>query len=64
MADHAHPPLTTESVDYHAVGTSAIGNEDNPFVIAQRQLAAAAEFLKLDDATHQMLRWPVREMRG
>ena len=62
MAENA--PLTTESVDYHAVGMSSMGREDNPFVIAQRQLADAAKVLKLDEATHQMLRWPVREMRA
>ncbi|NOZ88156.1 MAG: Glu/Leu/Phe/Val dehydrogenase [Deltaproteobacteria bacterium] len=34
----------------------------NPFEIAQRQLAQAAEILKLDEATHEMLRWPKREL--
>ena len=34
----------------------------NPFAIAQRQLDEAAEILKLDDATHQALRWPMREL--
>lgn len=33
----------------------------NPFKIAQRQLDEAAEKLGLDDATHQLLRWPMRE---
>ncbi len=33
----------------------------NPFKIAQRQLDEAAEILKLDPATHEMLRWPLRE---
>ncbi len=34
----------------------------NPFVIAQRQLDEAAAILNLDEATHQMLRWPLREL--
>ncbi len=34
----------------------------NPFAIAQQQLDEAARILKLDEATHQMLRWPVREL--
>ncbi len=53
-----------ESVDYHAVGMSATDPSLNPFMIAQRQLADAAKILKLDDATHEMLRWPVREMHA
>lgn len=35
----------------------------NPFEVAQRQLDEAARYLKLDDATHQLLRWPQRELR-
>jgi glutamate dehydrogenase (NAD(P)+) len=35
--------------------------ELNPFVIAQKQLDAAAEILQLDPATHELLRWPLRE---
>ncbi len=35
----------------------------NPFEIAQRQLDEAAELLGLDEATHQLLRWPRREVR-
>ncbi|RKX99805.1 MAG: glutamate dehydrogenase [Spirochaetes bacterium] len=34
----------------------------NPFEIAQRQLDEAAEKLKLDEATHAMLRQPKREL--
>lgn len=34
----------------------------NPFKIAQRQLDEAAEHMKLDAATHEMLRWPKREL--
>ncbi len=34
----------------------------NPFAIAQRQLDEAAAILNLDDASHQMLRWPLREL--
>jgi glutamate dehydrogenase (NAD(P)+) len=37
--------------------------ELNPFQIAQRQLDEAAELLGLDEATHQLLRWPRRELR-
>ena len=35
--------------------------ELNPFAIAQKQLDAAAEILQLDPATHELLRWPLRE---
>jgi glutamate dehydrogenase (NAD(P)+) len=37
---------------------------ENPFIIAQRQLDEAARILELDEATHQMLRWPLREMHS
>jgi len=33
----------------------------NPFAIAQQQLDEAAERLGLDKATHELLRWPMRE---
>ena len=33
----------------------------NPFEIAQHQLAMAAEMMGLDDTTHELLRWPMRE---
>jgi len=33
----------------------------NPFAIAQQQLDEAAERLGLDKATHEFLRWPMRE---
>lgn len=36
--------------------------ELNPFAIAQQQLDAAAEIIELDPATHQLLRWPLREL--
>jgi glutamate dehydrogenase (NAD(P)+) len=36
--------------------------ELNPFTIAQRQLDAAAEKLGLDAATHELLRWPQKEL--
>ncbi len=36
--------------------------EMNPFAIAQRQLDTAAERLGLDQATHELLRWPQREL--
>jgi glutamate dehydrogenase (NAD(P)+) len=35
----------------------------NVFKIAQQQLDEAAELLGLDEATHQLLRWPRRELR-
>ena len=34
----------------------------NPFTIAQEQLDQAAELLKLDKATHMLLREPMREL--
>jgi glutamate dehydrogenase (NAD(P)+) len=34
----------------------------NPFKISQQQLDEAAEVLKLDQATHDLLRWPLREL--
>ena len=36
--------------------------ELNPFKIAQFQLDEAAGQLKLDSGTHEMLRWPMREL--
>ena len=36
--------------------------ELNPFKIAQSQLDTAAATLGLDEATHQLLRWPQREL--
>ncbi|MDO8629112.1 MAG: Glu/Leu/Phe/Val dehydrogenase dimerization domain-containing protein, partial [Phycisphaerales bacterium] len=33
----------------------------NPFAIAQQQLDEAAARLGLDKATHEFLRWPMRE---
>ncbi|ABK18917.1 Glu/Leu/Phe/Val family dehydrogenase [Syntrophobacter fumaroxidans] len=35
----------------------------NPFRIAQQQLDHAAERLGLDAATHELLRWPMREIK-
>jgi glutamate dehydrogenase (NAD(P)+) len=40
-----------------------MSTELNPFLIAQRQLEEAAELLGLDEATHQLLRWPRRELQ-
>ena len=37
--------------------------EANPFAIAQEQLDEAAELLGLDHGTHEMLRWPMREVQ-
>ncbi len=36
--------------------------ELNPFAIAQKQLDDAAEIIQLDPATHELLRWPLREL--
>jgi len=36
--------------------------ELNPFAIAQKQLDQAAEIMDLDPATHELLRWPLREL--
>ncbi len=36
-------------------------SEYNPFAVAQAQLDEAAERLGLDQATHEFLRWPMRE---
>lgn len=36
--------------------------ELNPFAIAQEQLGQAAEIMGLDPATHELLRWPLREL--
>ncbi len=38
-----------------------MSKELNPFAIAQRQLDEAAKIMKLDEATHEILRWPMRE---
>ena len=38
-----------------------MSQEMNPFEIAQQQLAMAAEVMGLDEATHELLRWPMRE---
>jgi glutamate dehydrogenase (NAD(P)+) len=35
--------------------------ELNPFAIAQKQLDEAAGIIQLDPATHELLRWPLRE---
>ena len=37
--------------------------ELNPFKIAQKQLDTAAATLGLDEATHELLRWPQRELQ-
>ena len=39
-----------------------MSEELNPFAIAQQQLAQAAEIMDLDPATHELLRWPLREL--
>ncbi len=53
-----------ESVAHHAVGMATYDDTQDPFVIAQRQLDQAAGILELDKATHEMLRWPLREMHA
>ena len=35
----------------------------NPFSVAQKQLDDAAEKLGLDEATHELLRWPMQELK-
>ncbi len=37
-------------------------SERNPFAIAQQQLDEAAQIMGLDPATHEFLRWPLREL--
>jgi glutamate dehydrogenase (NAD(P)+) len=39
-----------------------MSEELNPFAIAQAQLDQAAEIMGLDPATHELLRWPLREL--
>jgi len=39
-----------------------MSEELNPFAIAQKQLDQAAKIMKLDPATHELLRWPLREL--
>jgi glutamate dehydrogenase (NAD(P)+) len=39
-----------------------MSEELNPFAIAQQQLDQAAEIMGLDQATHELLRWPLREL--
>ena len=53
---------TKLTADTTSGGNSTAALESNPFLIAQRQLDQAVELLELDDATHQMLRWPMREL--
>lgn len=57
----AKEPLL-KTVQHHAVGLSGIAPEQNPFLIAQRQLDEAAKIMKLDPAVHELLRWPMREL--
>ena len=39
-----------------------MSEELNPFAIAQHQLDQAAGIMGLDPATHELLRWPLREL--
>ncbi len=64
MTDIHNGFVPLEAEDYNAVGVSLTDAKENPFMIAQRQLDEAARILKLDDATHQMLNWPLREMHA
>ncbi len=57
-------PTALEQVDFHAVGISSTDFRVNPFLIAQRQLDEAVHILQLDPATHEMLRWPIRELHA
>ena len=45
MAERYNGHFKLESVDYHAVGMSTYESADDPFVIAQHQLDAAAQIL-------------------
>ena len=40
-----------------------MSDDFNPFAVAQQQLDEAAQHLDLDDATHELLRWPQKEYR-
>ncbi len=62
MATMLEEPLTGERLNYRAVGVSSTDFKVNPFMIAQRQLDEAAHILNLDPGTHEMLRWPIREL--
>ncbi len=62
MAIASKGPTSLEGAAYHAVGMSSTDSTVNPFMIAQRQLDEAARILELDRATHDMLRWPLREL--
>ena len=62
MAAVTKGPTSLEGIAYHAVGVSSTDSSVNPFMIAQRQLDEAARILELDRATHDMLRWPLREL--
>lgn len=42
-------------------GGETMKEQINPFAIAQKQLDRAAVTLGLDEATHTLLRWPMRE---
>lgn len=57
--------MTTLTKEPQAVTTVEANDQQelNPFAIAQRQLDEAVDILELDDATHQMLRWPMREFK-
>ena len=56
-------PDSTATIPFSSNGHQEMPLEVNPFLIAQRQLAEAIEILELDDATHEMLRWPMREFK-
>lgn len=60
----ATPALQPRSASVSTNGDGpTVHLESNPFLIAQKQLDEAAELLELDEATHQMLRWPMRELK-
>src|SRR3990172_8132627 len=44
------------------VAAPSVNGKVNPFAMAQQQLDEAAAILKLDAATHELLRWPLREL--
>jgi len=62
MVDVEVKPNYLDSATGSAMGTSS-SSDNNLFRVAQRQLDEAAALLKLDPALHQLLRWPMRELR-
>ncbi len=53
--------LPYESADIHAIGVSS-DSDRNPFRIVRQQVDQAAAVLQLDPMSHEILRWPLREI--